>query len=602
MRKGLRTNKATARLFVWVVTARRTLLVGLFSCAAVVAGCELGIPWLVQEAVDAALGYRSPSQLNSIGISMLLVIGVLYIAHCVLLRLEARVLYDGLFRLRQRLYAGLLRQPLAFFSRMRTGELVHRVVNDTEVFEDNAAEIFSDVPFELLTIFGVITLMAITDLRLAGVVIIFLLIASAISSYLGRSLPTLRNALQSVGASFSARLQEVFGGIRTVKTFGRERFEIMRLDEANREFLNLDLRSAHLTAFLDPVFDIMELLGVVLVVWYGAHLIIVKQITPGALVAVLAYMEILAGPVSRIDRYYGHFQKCRGVCGRLAAFLSEMESVAEPTSSGSELPKPPEPWTIRYEKVSFSYPGANRAAVQGVSLTIEPGEIVALVGRNGAGKSTLMDLLFRFYHPDSGKITIEGMDLRNWNLDQWREAVGMMTQEVFFFHATIAENIAYARPTATADEIKTSAIDAGLGDLLKRLPHGLHAVVGDRGSKLSGGERQRIALARLCLKNPKILVFDEPTAHLDGEALRDWITSMLQLSKGRTTIIITHQPEIAQLAHRVVLLDHGRIVAEGRHESMLADVPLYASLFSARGRDKGQANRETGLLTGSSVA
>jgi len=477
---------------------------------------------------------------------------------------------------------------------------MHRVINDADVFEDNAAEIFSDVPFELLTIAGVMTLMAITDLRLAGLVVAFLIVASVVSTYVGRSLPTLRKALQSVGASFSARLQEVLSGIRTVKVFGRERFEIGRLDEANQKFLNLDLRSARLTAFLDPVFDLMELLGVVLVVWYGAHLIIAKEITPGALVAFLAYMEILAGPVSRIHRYYGHFQQCRGVCERLTAFLSQLESVSEPSQPGLSARLPPEPWPICYDNVSFSYAGANRPAVRRLSLAIEPGEVVAIVGRNGAGKSTLMDLLFRFYDPNSGRILIAGVDLREWKLDLWREIVGMMTQEVFLFHTTIAENISYAKPNSTQAEVKASALEAGLGDLLSRLPHGIDTVVGDRGSKLSAAERQRIALARLFLKNPKIIVFDEATAHLDGEALSEWSASMARLSKGRTTLLITHQPEIARLAHRVVLIDNGGIVAEGTHEAMLETVPLYASLFSSRAREKDPGRRRPQTDVGSS--
>jgi ATP-binding cassette subfamily B protein len=197
---------------------------------------------------------------------------------------------------------------------------------------------------------------------------------------------------------------------------------------------------------------------------------------------------------------------------------------------------------------------------------------------------------------------IGGVDLREWNLDVWREAVGLMSQEVFLFHATIAENIAYAKPAATEAEIIASALEAGLGDLLNCLPPGLQTLVGDRGNRLSGGERQRIALARLLLKNPKVLIFDEPTAHLDGEALGDWVTSMTQLSKGRTTVLITHQPEIARLADRVVLLDNGGIVAEGTHEALLASVPLYASLFASWERETGQGKRRAGAVAGSSVA
>lgn len=590
------------RLFLWLFSARRALLGALFFLAVGVAACELAIPWLLQEAVDVALGDGDPSSLNRIGGMMIAVICGLYVVHCLLLRVEARVLYEGMFRLRQRLYTYLLSQPLAFFSRKRTGELVHRVVSDTSVFEDNAVYLFSDLPFELLTGAGVLTLMALTDMRLAVVVVFFLMVASLVSAYVGRPLPTLRKGLQTVGAAFTARLQEALSGIRTVKSFGRERHEIARLDEENRRFLALDLKEGRVEAFLLPVFDLMELLGVVLVVWYGAHLMIEDRITAGGLVAFLAYMEILAGPVSRADSYYRHFLQCRAVSERLASFLSESEVL--PARPAPMLPTGAvmEPSSIIFDQVSLTYPGSERPAIDRVSLAIRPGEMVAIVGRNGAGKSTLMDLLLRFYDPTSGRIMIGGSDLRTWDVDQWHETVGIMTQEVFLFHATIEENIAYGRPAAPAAEIETCVLEAGLGGLLKRLPAGLQTVVGDRGNRLSGGERQRIALARLFLKNPKVLILDEPTTHLDGEALRDVAQTMVRLGAGRTTFLIAHRPEIICLASRVVLLDNGRVVAEGTHEALFASEPLYASLLASWARDRTRRKREGGEVAGAGVA
>jgi ABC-type multidrug transport system fused ATPase/permease subunit len=227
---------------------------------------------------------------------------------------------------------------------------------------------------------------------------------------------------------------------------------------------------------------------------------------------------------------------------------------------------------------------------------------VAIVGRNGAGKSTLMDLLLRFYDPTSGQIVVGGTDLRGWDIDVWRGVVGVMTQEVFLFHATVAENIAYGRPTATPAEIEASALEAGLSELLRRLPAGLETVVGDRGSRLSGGERQRIALARLFLRNPSLLILDEHTAHLDGEALREVTKIVGRLSLGRTTFLITHRPEIISVARRVILLDGGRVVADGTHDALLANQPLYASLLASWARDRTQRKRPPGIIAGAGVA
>lgn len=585
-----------ARLFFSVVTVRRRALLALLACAAGVAAGELAIPWCLQLAVDAAIGQADAAGLDRIGLAMLAVVGALYALHCGLLRLEARVLHEGGFSLRRRLYTHLLGQPLGFFTRAKSGELVHRVVSDTAVFQDNAVDIFSDLPFEAMTVAGVLALMAVTSLPLAAVAVGFLLVAAVISAWVGRPLPTLRKTIQGVAAAFSARLQDGLTGIRTVKAFGGERHEIQRLDEANRRLVDLEVRSGRVEALLVPVFDLMELLGVVLVVWYGAHLIVARRLSPGGLVAFIAYMEILAGPVSRVGRFYRRFQQCRAVAERLAGFLSEGERVVD--VSGVTSPGPmPEPWPIVFSDVTFTYPGADRPAVQEVSLAAGRGEVVAVVGRNGAGKSTLMDLLLGFYAPASGRITAGGVDLRHWSRDAWRRLTGVMSQEVFLFHATLAENIAYGRPDAALDEIRTRALEAGLGEVIARLPAGLQTVVGERGSRLSGGERQRVALARLFLKDPAVVVFDEPTAHLDGEALRAVGDAIDRLSAGRTVFLIAHRSETIRYAHRVVVLDAGHIVAEGAHEALLASEPLYSSLLMALGRQPRQPSgpRETAL-------
>lgn len=593
---------SSRQLFFWVISARRGLLAGLLVCAAGVAAAELAIPWLSQAAIDAALERFNAARLDRLGLLMLGVIAAWYLLHAALLGLESRVLYNGLFRLRQHLYDHVLRQPLAFFNRSRSGELVHRVVSDTGVFEDHAAELFSDLPFELLTVAGVLTLMVVTNLPLALLVVGFLLVASAVSWYVGRPLRTIRKSLQTVGAAFSARLQEALAGIRTVKAFGRERDETRRLDEANRRLLHLEVREGWVEALLVPVFEIMEVLGLVVVVWYGAHLILAKRITPGGLVAFIVYMEILAGPVSRAGNFYRHFQQCRAVSERLASFLSDGEPAPVVITASRPALIPGELWAIAFENVRFDYPGTQRPALQDVSLTVKVGEAIAIVGRNGAGKSTLMDLLLRFYDPTAGSITVGSIDLRAWDLDRWREAVGIMSQDVFLFHATVAENIAYGRPAATPEEIEASALEAGLGDLIARLPAGLATVVGDRGNRLSGGERQRIALARLFLKKPAVLIFDEPTAHLDGEALTTVGEAMARLARGRTTFVVAHRPETIQLAERVVVLDGGRIIAEGRHDALLAAEPLYRSLLASWARDRGRRQRSGDVAREAPVA
>lgn len=568
-----------ARFFWRYVSHRKDLGLALVASSVVVAAAELSIPWLIQQAIDTALGEADGPGLNTVILWILGIVVVLYVAHVLLLRVEARMLYEASYDLRRRLYTHFHSQSLAFFHRHKTGELMHRVTSDASLFEDNAVELFSDLPFELLTVGGVLAMMALTDLRLTGFVVLFLLVATALTGYLGHPLPTLRKTIQNIGSRLSGRLQESLSGVRTVQSFKNERYELDRLDEANRAILQVEVREGRLEALIDPLFELMEILGVILVVWYGGHLIIERRVTAGGLVAFMAYMEILAGPVSRAGHFYRYFQTCRAVGARLQDLLDDREAL--PAGGGR---RGAERWDVAVDGVTFRYPGSGREVLRDVSFSVKHGETVAVAGRNGAGKSTLMDLLLRFYDPTGGRIVAGGVDLWEWDLEAWRRSVGVMTQEVFLFHATIAENIAYGRPEASREEIERAARESGAELFILRLPKGFETVVGERGAKLSGGERQIVALARLFLRDPRILILDEPTSHLDGEAL-DRIGEALQgLMQGRTTFLVAHRPETIQLAPRILLLDQGHLVAEGTHEALLAESPLYRKLLAEMGR------------------
>ena len=579
--------------FVWsYLSYRKGLLAALLVCAAVMAGAELSIPWLIKEAIDAIVDETRPIDLNAWAAVTLGILAVLYLAHVVLLRVAAHMIMHCSYHFRSRFFAHIHAQALPFFQRHRTGELIHRATSDTKIFEAEVASLLREVPGELVVVVGVTIMMIMLHAGMALAVIAFMILAAVVTSYLGRPLPSLRKSAQRVGAHLAARFQETIAGIRTVQGFTNERYELSRLDGENRKILRLELKESKVHAFMEPLADMIELLGIVLLVWYGGYLIIGDEITAGALVAFIAYMEILARPLGHAEAYYRSVQSSRAVAERLRELLDDRE-VLTVHGDRSASSGPP---SIQVEHVSFQHRGSDREILRDISVAVAPGEAVAIVGRNGAGKSTLLDLLLRHYDPISGRIVAAGIDLRAWNLEAWRRSVGVATQDVFLFHGTIRENIAYGRPEATREEVEQAVLESGLDRIARRFPDRLDTVVGERGTALSGGERQAIGLARLFLRKPSMVLLDEPTAHLDGEALPLIRSALRQLMEGTTAFIVTHNTETLELANRVLFLENGELVGDDTHEALLNANARYRALWEDQSRTRREAGRTSSRL------
>jgi ABC-type multidrug transport system fused ATPase/permease subunit len=564
-----------ARLVWSYISYRKDLLVALIVCATVMAAAELSIPWLIKDAIDAVLDGDTRINLNAWLAVTLGILAALYLAHTLLLRTAAQMILHCAYNFRGRLFAHIHSQALPFFQRHRTGELTHRVTSDAKIFETEVAQLVRDVPGELVVAVGVVTMMVMLHAGLALAVMAFMIVAAAVTSYLGQPLPSIRKSAQRVAAHLNARFQETLAGVRTVQGFKNERYELGRLDAENRRIRDLELKEGKVYAFMEPLGDMIELVGLVLLVWYGGYLILDDQITAGTLVAFIAYMEILARPLGRAEAYFRSVQASRAVGERLHELLEDREVLP---AHGQRLASGDAP-AIDVERVTFRHPGSERDVLREVSFTVKPGEVVAIAGRNGAGKSTLMDLLLRFYDPTCGRILADGVDLREWNLEDWRRSAGVMSQDVFLFHGTILENIAYGRLGATRMEIERVLLESGIDRILRRFPQGLETVVGERGTQLSGGERQSIALARLFLRNPKLLILDEPTSHLDGEALQLVRAALRPLMDGCTSFVVTHNPETIQLADRVLFLENGQLSGGDTHDALYRESPRYRALW-----------------------
>ncbi len=577
----MKASKADPRLtpwgiLLWSFSASRSQLAVLATTLLAVLAAELALPWLLGDTVDAAVTNRDLGRIVTLGLGMLAVAVFLYLFHYLYLRAEAELEAQATFRLRAYVYRRLIEQPLNFFAQQKGGEIGHRIMNDSEVMQRHGTYLLADVPFAFLTVAGVAAVMLWTQLSLALLVLAVLTLASFLAHRVARPLASIEKSANSLFASVGGRLQEIIGGIRTVKGFGREKYEVERLDSAGQKLASAEVRAGRIVARLEPLLELMEALGLIVVVWYGAYLVLTDALSAGKLVAFIAYMELLSEPMQRAGRYYGQFQQARGTLRRIVKLLGSMP--ARPRRRGKAFPENP---SITARDVQFSYPGTGKAAVYGVSLAVSAGDIIAVVGPNGAGKSTLMDLLLGFQAAQAGEVRIGDTALAEIDEDSLRAASAVLSQDVFLFHASLAENIGYGRLDASDGEVERAAERAGLRPLIERLPQGLQTVIGDRGSKLSGGERQRVALARVLIREPKVVVFDEPTSQLDGAAVRDTGNILRENAEGRITFVIAHRIETVRIATRVVVMDQGRIVAEGDPVEVENNSLLFRSLFAA---------------------
>lgn len=559
-------------LFLRFITHRTVLVLAVVATVVISAVAEVGFPWLLQRGVDATVGEDTAWSLAEVAIGMAGVIVVIVLGHAASLLIEAWLFSGASFDLRRTLYSQFQHLPLADLARQSTGVLTHRATADVATFEAGMIELFSGLVFDVLVGLGVISAMVLVDWRLTAIVCAIILVATAVNGQVGRPLPSYTRATQMLAARLAGRLQESLGAARTVRAFNIEAREVALLDSINRRMRATERQAGIWRAIVTPLWHFAEGLGVVAVLWYGGSLVASKTISIGAMVGFMAYMELLAGPITRIGGYYAQFQTCRGLAQRIVDLFKDFSPIApKGTQIGADI-------AIELRQVSFRYPGTERAVLHDVSFSIASGECVALVGRNGAGKSTVFDLLLRFCAPTNGAVVVGGIDLAAWDNAAWRATLGYMPQETVLFRGTLADNIALGDPSADHAAIAQALEDAGGGSLLRRLPQGLRTVVGERGQGLSGGERQLIGLARLFLHDPRIVLLDEPTAALDGEVVPQVIAALERLAQGRTMVLITHSPLVLKPASRVVLLDAGRVIASGTPEVLSATHSLYRAL------------------------
>jgi len=535
--------------------------------ALVVSAAEGSIAWLVKPAMDGIFVRRDLLMLKVIPLAVLgayLVKGAGRFGQSYLM---ASVGERVIARIRRELYAHIQGMPLSFFASLHSAELMTRVVSDVNRLARLSSTVLVMAVRHVATIVALLVVMFAREWMLALIAVAVFPAAGVTVRAIGRKLYTINKRAQEKIAELNVVLHESFAGTKIVKAFGRERLEQERFDHVNDRLLRLALKNQRTDQAAEPLMEVMGAVGLMGAFWYGGYRVISGALTPGEFFSFTAAVLLLYGPVRQLSRMVNTMQQSLSSMERVFEILDTPQAIVDAAGARAL-----DGFTDRvvFENVSFCYPETPEPALRDISIEVNKGELVAFVGMSGAGKTTLMDLLPRFHDVSSGRITLDGHDVRDVTVASLRALMGIVTQETLLFHDSIEYNIAYGKPGATREEIERAARMAQAHEFIAALPDGYATPVGERGVKLSGGQRQRLAIARAFLKDPPILILDEATSDLDAESEFLVQQALSELMKGRTVLVIAHRLATVKNADRVVVVHGGRIAEMGTHDELMA--------------------------------
>ncbi len=484
--------------------------------------------------------------------------------------------------LRRRLFAHLQTLPLAWLHDRRAGEILSRLTNDVEALRGSLAAGITNLLKDGLTLAGCLVWLFAASWRLALFTFVVLPPATWLLMSIGRKMRKRSGHAQERMASLTGILQENIAGGRIVRAFGAERFEERRFEEANTGYFRAFTRLRRISAAAKPLSEYAIILVAVSIAWMGAREVFeARTLPPERLFTFVAALLGMLSPVKSLSEMGGTLAAGLGAADRVWSVLDTPAAIVDGPGARLLAPFTDE---IRYERVSFAY-RPDVTVLHEIDFRVRRGEVVAQVGTSGAGKSTALDLLARFHDPGAGRITLDGVDLREATLASLRGQLGVVSQETILFHDTVRANIAYGVERPDPARVEQAARAAHAHEFVSRMPQGYDTVIGDRGVRLSGGERQRLAIARALLRNPRILLLDEATSALDTESERLVQDALEGLMRDRTVLVIAHRLSTVQHAHRILVFEGGRIVQQGRHEELLAAEGPYRRLHSMQFRD-----------------